>query len=214
MPSAVDYSLYLVTDPVLCRAAGLIETVTAAVAGGATIVQLRDPDADTRALMEQARALLGVLRPRGIPLIINDRADVCVAAGADGVHLGQDDMAALDARRILGPNALIGLSVGSETEFAASRADLDAVDYVGIGPVASTRTKNDAGSAIGVEGFAAVRRMIAKPAVAIGGVGAAHIAGLAAAGADGIAVVSAICGRGAPGAEAAALAAAWRAARA
>lgn len=213
MPSAVDYSLYLVTDPVLCRAAGLIETVTAAVSGGATIVQLRDPDADTRALMEQARALLGVLRTRGIPLIINDRADVCMAAGADGVHLGQDDMAALDARRLLGPNALIGLSVGSEAEFATSRADLDAVDYVGIGPVASTRTKDNAGQAIGVDGFAAVRRLIDKPAVAIGGVGAAHITDLAAVGADGIAVVSAICGRRDPGAEAVSLAKAWRSAK-
>lgn len=213
MTRAIDYSLYVVTDSKLCAGAGLVDTVRAAVAGGAGIVQLRDPDADTRDLVAQARALVAVLRPLGVPLIINDRVDVCLAAGADGVHLGQDDMTARDARRLLGEDLLLGLSVGSAEEYEASKSDLDFVDYVGIGPVASTRSKHDAGAAIGASGFGEVRRLIGKPAVAIGGVGLAHVPDLVASGADGIAVISAVCGQPDPEAAARGLFDAVQAAR-
>jgi len=186
-----DLSLYLVTDPRLCAARGLVASVEQAVAGGVTLVQLRDPHAKGRDLVDQARALLAVLRPRGIPLIINDRVDVAVAADADGVHLGQDDMTPADARAVLGAGRILGLSVGSPEELAAS--DLSHVDYVGVGPVEGTRTKSDAGGAIGIAGLSALRARISLPLVGIGGLDASLAGPVIRAGADGIAVVSAIC---------------------
>lgn len=186
-----DLSVYLVTDARLCGARGVVETAIAAARGGATIVQLRDPDAPTRRLVEEARALVAALAPFGVPLIINDRVDVALASGAQGVHVGQSDMAPADVRALIGPDAILGLSVGSDAELAAS--DLAPVDYVGIGPVNGTATKADAGAAIGVDGFAAFRPRIALPAVAIGGIKVDHTAAVIRAGADGVAVVSAIC---------------------
>lgn len=186
-----DLSLYLVTDPAQTAARGLVETVRQAVEGGVTIVQLRDPDAKGRALADQARALLALLRPLGIPLIINDRVDIAVAVDADGVHLGQDDLAPAEARALLGPERILGLSVGTPMERAAS--DLSCVDYVGTGPVRATGTKADAGAAIGVEGLAALRPSIPLPVVGIGGLDLSLAAPVIRAGADGIAVVSALC---------------------
>lgn len=200
MARAFDLSLYLVTDPRLTAQRGLLESVRAAVAGGVTLVQLRDPDAKGRALAEQARALLALLRPLGVPLIINDRVDVAVAVDADGVHLGQDDLAPAEARAILGADRILGLSVGTLAELAAS--DLSAVDYLGTGPVKATGTKADAGAAIGVAGLAAVRRQVALPLVGIGGLDLSLVPDVIRAGADGVAVVSAICA--APDIEAAA----------
>lgn len=195
MPRPFDLTLYLVTDPRLVAARGLVATVEAAVAGGATIVQLRDPDAHGRALVEQARALKALLAPLGIPLIINDRVDVAVAADADGVHLGQDDMAPADARALLGPERILGLSVGTPAEFAASNIGIDigAVDYLGVGPVKATGTKTDAGAAIGTSGVAVVRALTRLPIVGIGGIDGALAGEVIRAGADGVAVVSAIC---------------------
>lgn len=187
-----DLSVYLVTDAHLCGPRGIVETAIAAASGGATIVQLRDPHAPTRRLVEEARALVEALRAYQVPLIVNDRVDVALASGAAGVHVGQSDMAPGDVRALLGPDAIVGLSVGSDAELA--RSDLAPVDYVGIGPVNGTATKQDAGAAIGIDGFAAFRPKIALPAVAIGGVKAEHAAALMRAGADGVAVVSAICG--------------------
>ena len=191
MPRPFDLTLYLVTDPRLVAARGLVATVEAAVKGGATIVQLRDPDAHGRALVEQARALKALLAPLAIPLIINDRVDVAVAADADGVHLGQDDMAPADARALLGPERILGLSVGNPAEFASS--DIGVVDYLGVGPVQATGTKKDAGAAIGASGVTAVRALTRLPIVGIGGIDGALAAEVIRAGADGVAVVSAIC---------------------
>lgn len=191
MPQPFDLTLYLVTDPRLVAARGLLATVDAAVKGGATIVQLRDPDAHGRALVEQARALKALLAPLGIPLIINDRVDVAVAADADGVHLGQDDMTPADARTVLGPERILGLSVGNPAEYAAS--DLGGVDYLGVGPVNATGTKADAGGAIGAAGVAAIRALTRLPLVGIGGLATANVSDVIRAGADGVAVVSAIC---------------------
>lgn len=200
MSRPFDLTLYLVTDPRLTAARGLLATVEAAVAGGATIVQLRDPDAHGRALVEQARALKALLAPRGIPLIINDRVDVALAAGADGVHLGQDDMDPADARALMGPDLILGLSVGNPAELAGS--DLSGVDYLGVGPVSATGTKADAGSAIGTAGLAAVRALTRLPIVGIGGIGASLAGEVIAAGAEGVAVVSAICAASDPAAAA------------
>lgn len=195
MSRPFDLTLYLVTDPRLVAARGLVATVAAAVKGGATIVQLRDPDAHGRALVEQARALKALLAPLRIPLIINDRVDVAVAADADGVHLGQDDMTPADARALLGPERILGLSVGNPAEFAASNIGIDigVVDYLGVGPVKATGTKKDAGAAIGTSGVTAVRALTRLPIVGIGGIDGALAAEVIRAGADGVAVVSAIC---------------------
>lgn len=203
MARSFDLSLYLVTDPRLTAERGLEETVAAAVRGGVTLVQLRDPHAHGRALVEQARALRALLAPHGIPLLVNDRVDVALAAQADGVHVGQDDMSPQDARALLGPDRIIGLSVGSPQEFAAS--DLTGVDYLGTGPIKATGTKADAGAAIGAEGIAAMRALTALPIVAIGGVDGACVPDVIRAGANGIAVVSALCGADDPQAAARAL---------
>ncbi|MEP9366151.1 thiamine phosphate synthase [Xanthobacter sp. VNH20] len=191
MPPMFDLSLYLVTDPAQTAARGLLATVEQAVQGGVTLVQLRDPQAKGRALVEQARALKALLAPHGIPLIINDRVDVALAADADGVHLGQDDIDPAAARAVLGAGRILGLSVGSPEELAVS--DLSGVDYVGVGPVKATGTKSDAGGAIGVAGLAALRKLISLPLVGIGGIDAAIAPDIIRAGADGIAVVSALC---------------------
>jgi thiamine-phosphate pyrophosphorylase len=187
----LDLSVYLVTDRSLCGPRGVVETVRQAVAGGATIVQLRDPVSKTRSLVEEARAILAVTRAAGIPFVVNDRVDVALAAGADGVHLGQSDMMVADARRLLGPGPIVGLSITSEADLAAS--DLAGVDYLGVGPIFPQATKPDAAPPMGFAGLAAIRARTALPIVAIGGISAANTASGIAAGADGVAVVSAIC---------------------
>ncbi len=192
MPRLVfDLSVYLVTDRQLCGARGVIETVRQAIAAGATMVQLRDPAAKTRALVDEARALLALLKPAGIPFVINDRVDVAMAAGADGVHLGQSDMAVADARALMGPEPILGLSITAMADLAAS--DLAGVDYLGVGPVFATTTKVDAAPAMGLAGLSAVRAACERPIVAIGGINADNAADTITAGADGVAVVSAIC---------------------
>ena len=184
---------YLVTDRGLCGARGVEAVVREAVAGGATIVQLRDPHAHTAQLVEDARALLRVLRPAGVPLIVNDRVDVALAAGADGVHVGQSDMSPADARALLGPGRILGLSISSLAELERAAEVLELVDYLGVGPIFATHTKPDAASPMGVEGLAAVVARSLLPVVAIGGLHAGNAAQAVRAGAAGVAVVSAIC---------------------
>lgn len=209
-----DLSVYFVTDTRLSGARGVAETVRLAVEGGATLVQLRDPDTEIRDLLALAEALVATLGPLGIPLLVNDRVDVATAAGADGVHLGQTDLPASAARRLMGEDAIIGLSVGSPEEFAASRAELHAVDYLGTGPFRATGTKGDAGTAIGAAGITAVHRLCRLPVVAIGGIDADCAAEAIRAGADGVAAVSAICAADDPRAATRAIADAVRTARA
>lgn len=194
MRPAFDLSLYLVLDPVLCNGSrGMVETALAAAQAGATIVQLRAPGWKKRALVECARELKKVLSPRGVPLIIDDDADVCLAADADGLHVGQRDLEQHDARAVIGPDRLLGLSVSNLAELAG--ADASVTDYLGVGPVFSTATKPDAAPAMGLAGLAAVASRTTLPTVAIGGIKSQHAADILAAGADGIAVVSAICGQ-------------------
>ena len=183
--------LYLVTDRELSRGRTLEEVVSEAVAGGITIVQLREKDASTGEFVELAMRLKEMLKPYNIPLIINDRVDVALAVDADGVHIGQSDMAYKDARRLLGPDKIIGLSVESFSDIEAANA-LD-VDYIGISPVYGTPTKTDTAEPFGLEGLRKAVEMSVHPTVAIGGMNAATIAEVMAAGADGVAVVSAIC---------------------
>lgn len=193
MGTAFDLSVYLVTDRHLCGERGVLDTVHMSISGGASLVQLRDPEAAARELIEQARSLNALLRPLAIPLIVNDRVDVALAAGVAGVHLGQSDMSVRDARAILGPDAIIGLSVGGQDELAASAEDVELADYVGVGPFAATGTKADAGAAIGVDGLRLVREAVSLPVVAIGGIGAHNARDAILTGADGVAVVSALC---------------------
>ena len=200
---AFDLTLYLVIGFDVVRGRPLDQVVAAAVRGGVTLVQLREkafPDAE---LVEAARALKGQLAPLGVPLIVNDRVEVAKAAGADGVHLGQDDLDAARARAILGPDRLIGVSAGTAEE--AARVDRGLADYVGIGAVYATATKSDAGRPIGIAGLAALAATLAPlPVVAIGGIGPREAAqvmaaqGPAGSAADGIAVVSAIWGASDP----------------
>lgn len=204
-----DLSLYLVLGAGDTGGRDPVAVARAAVAGGVGVVQLREKAASTREQVVRARALKAALAPLGVPLLINDRVDVALAAGADGVHLGQDDMAPEDARRLLGPGAILGLSVGDAAE--ARTADPALVDYVGIGPAFATGTKADAGAAIGPAGVAALRRQVGLPGVAIGGIDAANAGALGACGIEGVAVVSAVAGAADPAAAARRLRAAFAA---
>ena len=188
--AAFDPTLYLVTDPDLARGRPLVEVVTAAVKGGVTLVQLRDKEAGGRALLEDARALKALLDPLGVPLIVNDRVDVAVAAGAAGCHVGQSDLPAAAARALLGADAILGVSLDRVDQVHG--IDPEIVDYVAHGPFAATLTKPDAGGPVGAAGLAAVRALTGLPLVAIGGIDARNVGDAVAAGADGIAVVSAI----------------------
>lgn len=188
----IDLSLYLVLDPGLCAGFGMVETARAAVAGGATIVQLRDKHADTPLMIETGRALKAALSGTGALLIVNDNVEAAVAIGADGLHIGQEDMDAPTARARIGDDMILGLSV--ETEVLAAGVDPAIVDYAGIGPVFATSTKADHKEPTGFAGLARLVRVCPVPAVAIGGLKAAHVGDVFAAGADGLAVVSAICG--------------------
>jgi len=191
MTSRFDLSLYLVTDPAMTSRRGLLETVASAVGGGVTLVQLRDKEAPARDLIEAGRALKALLAPTGIPLVVNDRIEVARAIGADGVHVGQGDLPPEAARAILGPDAVIGLSITREEEIATFNPSI--VDYIGLGPIFPTGTKSDAAPAFGEHVFAALRRRLSCPVVAIGGITPGNASQAIAAGADGIAVVSAIC---------------------
>lgn len=197
-----DLRLYLVTDHRL-PFDRLLEVTAAAVAGGVTLVQLREPELDGRAFLDRAIALKGVLDPLGVPLIVNDRVDVAAAAGAAGVHVGQSDLPAAAARAILGPRAIVGLSITEPEQCAA--VDSAAVDYLGVGPVHATATKGDAAPALGLEGTAAAVRRGSLPAVAIGGIDEGNAAAVMATGVAGISVVSAISTAGDPRAAAARL---------
>jgi thiamine-phosphate pyrophosphorylase len=203
-----DLSLYLVLDPDLCAGYGLVETTRAAVAGGATIVQLRDKMADTRQMIETGRALQRVLTGSNALLIVNDDVEAAIALNADGLHIGQDDLAAIEARNKIGPDMILGLSV--ETLELAAAVDPAIVDYAGIGPVFATATKPDHKQPIGLTGLADLVRACPVRSVAIGGLKAEHVGPVLATGAEGLAIVSAICGQPDPQAATAAIAASIR----
>ena len=182
--------LMLVAGPGDCRGRNLLDVVAAAVRGGATMVQLRHKDADTRELLAEARALKALLDPLGVPLLVNDRADVARAAGAAGVHVGQADLPPADARRILGPDAIVGLTV--KTLAQVTEAERQDVDYLGVGPVYPSPTKPDAGKVLGPEGLRTFVQATRLPVVAIGGIGLENAKNVSACGVAGVAVVSAI----------------------
>jgi thiamine-phosphate pyrophosphorylase len=190
MAMGINYSLYLVTDRLLSCGRSTVDVVTAAVTGGVSCVQLREKHLPVREMIAEARRLVALLRPFGIPLIVNDRVDVALAAEADGVHLGQSDMRIEDARRILGPGRIIGISAESVDDAVA--AEREGADYVGISPVFGTTTKADIAEPLGLAGVREIRRRVALPLVGIGGISGANACEVVRAGADGVAVVSAI----------------------
>ena len=183
--------LYLITDRALCAALGVERVVAEAVAGGVTIVQLRDDDTPTTELIALAGRLKAILTPTGVPLIVNNRLDVALATAVDGLHVGQGDLPAAAARGRLGGRAILGLSITAPAQLAS--VDPAVVDYLGVGPIYPTATKRDAAPAMGLTGLATVRAQTGLPLVAIGGIDRANAAATIRAGADGIAVVSAIC---------------------
>jgi thiamine-phosphate pyrophosphorylase len=191
----VDLRVYAIVDPEHLGGRDIVALTRALAENGATLVQLRDKVNETRAMVDEARALKAVLAPHGVPLLINDHVDVALAAGADGVHVGQTDMAAADARRLLGKDAIIGLSIN--TEAIAEAAPIDVIDYVGIGGVYATMSKKQKKSPIGVDGLGRIvgvfqRRKPGFPACAIAGITLQNAPPTIAAGADGVAVISAL----------------------
>lgn len=193
---AFDLSLYLVLDPDLCRDHSTVETTMAAIRGGATIVQLRDKTGGTDNMIRVGRDLMAAMDGSNVPLIVNDDVEAAVAINAHGLHVGQDDMPAGQARQLIGPDKILGLSV--ETEEAARRIDPAIVDYVGLGPVFATPTKPDHKPAIGFDGLARLVDLCPVPSVAIGGLKIDHVGAVFQSGANGLAVVSAICGQADP----------------
>lgn len=182
--------LYLVTDRRLCGKNTLTDVILQALQGGVSFVQLREKEASTRFFVEEARHIKTLLSPFKVPLIINDRIDVALAAGADGVHIGQDDMPYETARNLMGRHAIIGLSV--ETWEDVERAQALDVNYLGVSPVFETPTKTDTKASWGLEGLKKIKKYSRHPLVAIGSLNASNAADAIIAGADCIAVVSAI----------------------
>lgn len=184
--------VYVITDRFVNPNRSHLDIARAAVAGGASVLQLRDKEATTRQLLEWARAIRDLTMRTETLFIINDRVDIALAADADGVHLGDDDMPVPIARRLLGAGKIIGRSVANEEE--ALRAVAEGADYVSIGSVFSTSTKPDAGEPVGLETVKHVRQVLPPnyPLVAIGGINLQNAAAVFEAGADAIAVVSAV----------------------
>ncbi len=192
----IDYALYLVTDRGLSRGRATAEIVREAVAGGATCVQLREKHGSSREFLEEAQAVQAVLRGTGVPLIINDRVDIALAVGAEGVHLGQQDMPIQAARRLGPPGWIIGVSAESLED--AIRAEQEGADYIGVSPVFATPTKTDTAVPLGLAGLREIRAAVKIPLVAIGGMHAGNARDVIRAGADGLAVVSAIVAADSP----------------
>jgi thiamine-phosphate pyrophosphorylase len=191
----VDLRLYAIVDPEHAGGRDLADLARLVAQGGATLVQLRDKRSDTRAMVERARAIKAALAPFNVPLLINDRVDVALAADADGVHVGQEDMAVTDARRLLGRDAVIGLSI--KTTAQAEAAPLELIEYAGVGGVFATTSKDNPKPPIGPVGLARVADVLRRRApgfrlCGIAGITAGNAADVITAGADGVAVISAL----------------------
>src|SRR5262245_27514952 len=202
----LDLRRYARVDPERANGRALDDLARRVVAGGATLVQLRDKHGATRRLVEEARAIKQALGASGVPLLVNDRVDVALAAGADGVQVGQDDMTLADARRLLGERAIIGLSV--QTPAQAREAPLDLLDYGAIGGVCATTSKDNPDPPVGAEGLRVIAGIVRSrttkklPIAAIAGIDHRNAGDVIAAGADGVAVISALSMTGDPAAAA------------
>ena len=187
----IRWELYVITDEKLAGGRSHEEQARAALAGGAGLIQLRDKSATTRRLYEAARAMRALTRAAGALLIVNDRLDVALAAEADGLHVGPDDLPVAVARRLLGPGMVLGASAGTVEEAVA--AERDGADYLGVGAVYEARgSKADAGAPVGPERVRAIRAAVRIPIVGIGGIKAENASAVIAAGADGVAVITGV----------------------
>lgn len=189
MRKNINWELYLVTDSELSKLP-FFEMIKKAVKGGVTVIQLREKNLSTREFIEEAIEVKKNIEGSGIPLIINDRVDVALAIGADGVHLGNDDMPVNLARRIMGKKFIIGASAGSVDE--AMEKEEKGADYIAVSPVFPTPTKPDAGPPLGLEGIKEMRKFVKVPLIGIGGINRGNVLDVIKSGADGVAVVSAI----------------------
>lgn len=185
----INWELYLVTDRELSKLP-FYEMIREAIKGGVTVIQLREKNLSTREFIEEAIEVKKIIEGSGIPLIINDRVDVAIAIGADGVHLGNDDMPVDIARRILGKSFIIGASASSVEE--AIEKEKKGADYIAVSPVFPTPTKPDAGPPLGLEGIKEMKKFVKVPLIGIGGINKTNVMDVIKSGADGIAVVSAI----------------------
>lgn len=192
----LDWRLCFIADSEAAAGRDVLELVAKAVDGGATVVQLRGKKWTSREFLEMGLKAARLLRSKKTPLIINDRVDIALACEADGVHLGQDDMPLSFAREVLGKNRIIGISVATPAE--AEAAERGGADYIGAGPVFSTSSKRDPGPLLGLEGLRAIRQKVTFPILAIGGISSANVSDVISAGADGVAVISAISSAGDP----------------
>jgi thiamine-phosphate diphosphorylase len=190
MKMEFDLRVYILTDAALSRGRSHHDVIAAAIRGGATMVQYREKNASTRKMIEEARQLRDLCRTQGLPFIVNDRVDVALAVDADGVHVGQDDMPAALARKMIGAEKILGVSAENETQARAAIAD--GADYLGVGTIFATATKADAGKPIGLDGVEKIARLSAIPIVGIGGINASNAASVIRAGAAGVSVISAI----------------------
>lgn len=191
--SSFDVSVYGVLDPARTHGRNLCELADAAIRGGVTFLQFRYKTQNTRAFLDLALDVAKVARAREVPLVINDRVDIAFAVAADGVHLGEEDMPPTQARRLLGADALIGQTIHSVDE--AETFPIADADYFGVGAVYATPSKQRDVAPIGPEGFAEIRRSLAKlapekPVVGIAGITWENCGPVMAAGADGVAVIS------------------------
>jgi thiamine-phosphate pyrophosphorylase len=187
---ATRLRLHVLTDREWSRGRSTLTVAEAAIVGGATVIQLRDKTASTRMLVEEGLALRELTRKHGVLLIVNDRIDVALAVEADGAHVGQDDMPGALARQLLGPDRILGISAGNRDEAMAALAA--GADYLGVGPIFATRGKADAGSPIGTQLLHELSSRYTTPLVAIGGITSTNARDVIAAGAAGIAVITAV----------------------
>jgi thiamine-phosphate pyrophosphorylase len=188
----MKYDLYVITDEAIAGGLTHEEIARRAIAGGADVIQLRDKMCGCRELIRIGRALRAITMKTGTLFMVNDRIDVALACGADGVHLGQDDIRVEVARQIAPPGFIIGVSVGTVDE--AVRAEEEGADYIAISPVFSTASKDDAGPGRGLDVVREIRRSVSVPVIAIGGINLDNVREVIRAGADGVAVISVVVG--------------------
>jgi thiamine-phosphate pyrophosphorylase len=186
----MNVELYVITDETIAGGRSHAEIARQAVLGGADIVQLRDKALSSSTLAAAGREIAAITRKAGAVFMVNDRLDVALACGADGVHLGQDDMQVSTARQLAPPGFIIGISVGTVEE--AVQAEQDGADYLALSPTFSTASKGDAGPGLGLDRLREIRRAVTLPLIAIGGIDRNNVPEVIAAGADGIAVISAV----------------------
>jgi len=186
----MNYDLYIITDQRISHGKSHLEIAEAALAGGATVIQFRDKEMKDSEAVVACREIYKLTKKKDVSFIVNDRVEIVKAVNADGVHLGQEDMSFSLARKILGKEKIIGISV--ETVEQALKAVEGGADYLGIGPIYPTATKPDAGKALGIAKLKEIRESVNIPIVAIGGINENNLEEVLRAGADGVAVISAV----------------------